>query len=376
MPDVNLLVITPIYRPTTGGAATYYSTLAECLLASGKVSRLTVITERVQGQLNDEITDGGKLRILRIFPHRAGRQLGRLQKYWRYALQNLQYLLLPLIVKKLNFDLMLIHSSFHNNINLFYLLIPYFAKNAPVVADIRDQQLPLKRFKQLTAYTALIACSLNIVSHISKSACLERKLKHIPVIQENIEKLRSESRKTLVKYELHSRKFFLFAGLIKRAKGVNLLLETFEVLRTRGIDVDLILAGLSKDETLVREIELARGVRMIGSVPREELLDLMSEALLNLNISLSEGMPRSSLEALSLGASVLLPNGVPEFEEHCPTSVVAAHDSHVLADQIEAIISSALIVNAYPIEIHAVERVIPIYLDLFQSQIYAFKERL
>lgn len=371
---MHVLVITPIYAPTVGGAATYYSLLTEGLLTSREVTKITIITERVPGQPNREKKYGEKLDIIRMFPHRAGRYLSPLLLYWRYALQNFQYFFLPLKVLRIEPDIMLVHSSLHIYPNFFQYLVRFFNSRFPVVADIRDTQLDVTRFRQLDLYASLIVCSLNIKTHISQHPSLTIKAKYIPVIQQRISSERPNLLNTLNRYKLQKRCYFLFVGLIKRSKGLGLLLEVYIELCTRGFKADLVLVGFSKDENLKRQLRSTPGVRMIGALPREEILDLMSEAMLNINISPSEGMPRSSLEALALRAPVLLPSGIPEFDKYCGYSVVKSSKKSDIADQILNLLKHNDGVGHYPIEVHETKEIIPQYIKLFQSQIALFKK--
>ena len=372
---MHLLIISPIYAPTTGGAATYYGLLTEGLLASGEVTKVTIITERVPGQPNQEQKNGGRLHIIRMFPHRAGRHLEPIQLYWRYVLQNFQYAFLPLLVSSIKPDIMLVHSSLHIYPNALHPLIGFFSRSFPVIADVRDQQLPLSRLSQLESYSALVVCALNVMAHISRSSELETRATYIPVIQEHINSDRPSSSQTLIKYGLKKRRYFLFSGLIKQAKGVGLLLDTFCELCERGFDAELVIAGFSKDESLMQQAINTPKVRMIGPVPREELLDLMSEALMNINMSASEGMPRTSLESLALGTKVLLPSGIPEFDQYCPKAVVRGSNSQEVADQIQALLSCQDGGECYPIELHESRKIIPRYKELFQSQVVTFNKR-
>jgi glycosyltransferase involved in cell wall biosynthesis len=372
---MHLLIITPIFEPTTGGAATYYALLTEGLLASGAVKKVTIITERVPGQSNKEQKNDGRLCIIRMFPHRAGRHLRRFQLYWRYSIQNFQYAFLPALVSRIRPDIMLAHSSLHIYPNVLHPLIPLFNRHFPVIADVRDQQLPISRLRQLEPYTALIACSLNAMLHIAHSSVLATKATHIPVIQEHINRDRPTLSETLIKYGLHNRRYLLFSGLIKQAKGVGLLLETFKELCVRGFDAELAIVGFSKDEGLMRQAMNTPRVRTVGALPREELLDLMSGSLMNINMSSSEGMPRTSLEALALGTKVLLPSGIPEFEQHCPGVVVRSSNHWDVANQIQSLLLYQNTGECYPIKTHDSREIIPRYIELFQSQVATFNKR-
>lgn len=365
---MHLLIVTPIYPPTTGGAATYYGLLTNGLLASGNVTEITIVTERVPGCPTYELKNDGRLRIIRWFPHRAGRHLGRVALYWRYGIQNLQYFFLPNLIRRLEPDVMLVHSSVHIHLNTLRSIIPYFCKRFPVVADVRDHQLPTSRLDQLEPYSALIACSRNVIAHVSQAPELAEKVIHIPVIQEFISRNRPNALQTLTKYGLHQKGYLIYSGLIKQGKGIGLLLDVFAEIQRRGIGFELVLAGFSKDTELLNRARSMRGVHVVGAVPREQLLDLMSAALMSINLSPSEGMPRTSLEAVALGIPVLLPPGIPEFDEFCRTAVVGSDDPSKIADQIQSLLSASHSNHRYPITMHEVDAVVPQYIDLFRAQ--------
>ncbi len=309
---------------------------------------------------------GGKIRVIRLFPHRAGGQMGKLSQYARYAIQNIQYWWLPRLVREANPDVVLVHSSFHNFYNLLTPVVRYIATSIPVIADIRDYHMPARRLSQLGSYHALIACSLNVLAHIKKQNGLAGRTVHIPVVQEKIDPIRPQAGVTLDKYKLIRNSYLLFAGLIKPEKGIDLLLKTYDVLRARGCSEQLLLVGLIKDVALLKRALKTPGVRILGAVSREELLDLMSCARMNINLSASEGMPRTSLEALALGTQTLLPKGIPEFERYCPQSVACASDPELVATQIENILAKRL-QSDYPIEQHDPSAVLIQYRALFDK---------
>ena len=76
-------------------------------------------------------------------------------------------------------------------------------------------------------------------------------------------------------------------------------------------------------------------------------------------------MPRHSLEALMAGAKIIVPSGIPEFEDTTPEIVNNGINSHALAKQIIDIGSKESIKNKYPISKHLPENVINQYIDLF-----------
>lgn len=369
---MHLLIISPIFSPSTGGAATYYHLLAVGLLGRGVVKRVTVITERLPGRPSHEHLCVSGIEVIRLFPFRASGALGLLSQYFRYGFQNLLYFRLPFLISALKPDIVLVHSSFHNIFNVFRQSIRFVAKAFPIIGDIRDHQLPLCRLGHLGDYHGLIVCSINVRAHVQRDPFLRSKIQHIPVVQEALLRSGQQVNRTLGKFNLEFGSYLLFAGLIKTGKGVELLLETYRILRSRGLNTQLILIGVAKDKKLLDRALSIPGVIYLGALPRAEVLDLMSCARLVVNISFSEGMPRTCLEALALGVRTMLPRGVPEFERYCLKSVARSKNPDDLALQVEELLASPPEKN-YPLGDHSLEAVLPQYENLFHRILVDFQ---
>jgi glycosyltransferase involved in cell wall biosynthesis len=363
---MHLMIITPIFPPAQGGAAVYYHLLSEGLISQGYVERITILTERMPGLGKEQFLLNGKLRVIRKFPYRAGGNIGRLTQYFRYAAQNLHYLFIPLLTRKLQPDIVLVHSGFHNFSNIMRFIIPKIKDGIAVISDVRDHLLPTRSLGQLASYDRIIACSENTIAHVIKHPGLVERVSHIPVVQEPLSQIRTSANKTLCKHGLSAKDFMLYAGLIKRGKGVDLLLQTYASLCSKGFQKKLILVGIEKDLSLVSMARQMRGVRLLGPLPRHELLDLMSLSAININLSHSEGMPRASLESLALGNITLLPQGIPEFDRYCQHAVACGSDPKQLAMQIESLISSGSSCN-YPLDRHDLDAILLKYAELFDT---------
>lgn len=68
----------------------------------------------------------------------------------------------------------------------------------------------------------------------------------------------------------------------------------------------------------VERMKQIKGVVYLGTVSHDRAIALMQGSDMVLQPSKIEGIPRVSLEALSLGKKVLLPPCVPEFVIACP----------------------------------------------------------
>jgi len=66
---MHILIITALYPPAVGGAATYFGDVVPRLAQRDEIERLTVLTERMPGQPRTLVQ--GKLRLLRYLPARV-----------------------------------------------------------------------------------------------------------------------------------------------------------------------------------------------------------------------------------------------------------------------------------------------------------------
>lgn len=364
---MRLLVVTPIFRPSVGGAATYYDLLTRCLLDADVIESAVVITESIPDLPAQSVERSGRLKVLRLFAHRASASMGTVRKCVRYGIQNLQYFLLPRIIRSQRPDLLLIHSSFYNQPGTFAWIMKRIVGCIPAIVDCRDQQLPTSELHRLESYQQIIAASQNIVSHLRQCTALHSRILQIPVIQEPLGVPSVDaSNNVLRKFGLRRNRYILFAGLIKASKGIDLLLDSYALYRALLPNpCELAIAGVSKDSMVLARAAAADGTRLLGSVPRIELLTLMQNAAININLSFSEGMPRTSLEALALGARVLLPPGIPEFEQYCGSSIARIRDPRKIAAQLVEILDAPP--AKYPTENHSVSRVLEMYKGLFEK---------
>jgi glycosyltransferase involved in cell wall biosynthesis len=367
---MHLMIVTPIFPPATGGAATYYGTLSRELLASGGVRRITIITERFPGESAQTEDSSRKLRVVRLFPHRAGGALGVLGQGTRYCLQNLQYPGLLAIVEATGVNAVVVHSSFHNLPNLLGTTIARLPGSVLRIADVRDHQMPATKLAQLEVYDRIIACSENVAEHLARHAVLRERVRVIPIPQDTLLVADTAANRQIVADAgLEPERYILFAGLFKRRKGVELLLDahrTYQAsaLRAGAPMLTLAFAGVVKERAFARRAARMPGVRILGPLERARLLALMRFAALNVNLSSSEGMPRACLEALALGTRVILPPGIPEFRRYCGPWVAASDDDpEVLARQFGAVLSQPPPAG-YPLEQHSIDHVLPRYIEV------------
>ncbi len=113
------------------------------------------------------------------------------------------------------------------------------------------------------------------------------------------------------------RPVLLCPARLVEVKGHRFLLEAWRILRSRGLDGELWLAGQGELraglESLSETLGLAGSVRFLGAVPHRELLQIYEDAAvsavalpsIDLGHGLHEGIPVALVEAMSYGIPVV-----------------------------------------------------------------------
>lgn len=354
---VDVTILSPLFFGDASGAAVYYSLLSKYMLRKGQ--RVSVISDK---------EDGGFSGLYHpLFPRRCGQEKKMARDLLAYAKQNFDYLRIPSLISQDAPRSLLVHSSFHNHPGLFQAVMRNLKKGAHdcnCVADVRDRLLPSKRVRELNIYDNIITCSENVTQHLLANGVVENRITCIPVIQEEINIEENAARMFLTSVGLNDRPYILYAGLIKEAKGITLLLDAYlRYIRRNMPDIALVVCGLMKstDQKLINSLRNEKGVLYLGARSRTEVLQLMWGANICVNLSPNEGMPRSSLEALALRKPVILPPNVPEFTKYCPDFVLNSRKLPDVAERIIQVLDNNVVAN-YPVELHFPENVFPAYM--------------
>jgi glycosyltransferase involved in cell wall biosynthesis len=135
------------------------------------------------------------------------------------------------------------------------------------------------------------------------------------------------------RYRLKAGEYILFAGALEPRKNVARLVQAVELLRARRRDVvpPLVLVGPSgwrNDEVATRIRSAGSWLRLLGTVPRSDLVALMSGASVLAYPSLSEGFGLPVLEAMACGTPVVASQIGPIVE--------ASGDAALLVDPTDA----------------------------------------
>jgi glycosyltransferase involved in cell wall biosynthesis len=139
----------------------------------------------------------------------------------------------------------------------------------------------------------------------------------------------------------------VFTGSVGRRKGVDILLEAAEILRSRGLDNPVIVAG---DDDGGGEISNFRrraeqdgltDVEFRGDVDAVGLVKLLSGAAVFCLPSRGEGLPIAMLEAMAMGVPVVATpvGGIPDaLKEGVNGYIVPVGNPLQLADKLEKLL--------------------------------------
>lgn len=138
----------------------------------------------------------------------------------------------------------------------------------------------------------------------------------------------------------------VYAGVLTRVKGVDVLLEAFSILRSRGRPATLVIAGDGPErrrlERAARRLGVDGAVRWEGNLPRQRLVQILDEATVFVLPSRSEGLGRVVVEAMARARPVVATSvgGVPDVIVHGLTGVLTRPDDPgSLADCIDELLA-------------------------------------
>lgn len=134
-------------------------------------------------------------------------------------------------------------------------------------------------------------------------------------------------------------------GMLRPDKGQNFLLDALHLLKARGLELTLVLAGSATAESAEYEAGLKRqaqglAVHFLGY--REDVSELMQTADLVVIPSLTEAQPRVAVQAFATGRPVVASSvgGVPEIVKDGETGwLVPPAQPEALADAIARVLA-------------------------------------
>jgi len=327
------LIITPLYPPAVGGAATYYSQIAVELIQRQEIRALTILTERYSGQ--PRIHQAGKLTILRLLPTRIA------QPQRAYPIHAATYILtqgwfasrLPKLVRGRDIDLVHFHTRYASG------LFPASIRRCgvPAVADLRDKLV--EPTKLVGMADRLICCCEGVYQFALAGGFPPDRADLVPLsftpptppTSAQIQQVRDT-------YGIGDAPYLLFVGDVNENKGVLDLLQAYSQWRSKHSDVGLVIVGVNRMGRMFQnQVDATQGATYLSGQPRKTVLTLMAGAEMVVLPSRSEGLPRVILEAIALGRKVVAPPNIPEFDRHIPDFILPQVDVTTLVETLERV---------------------------------------
>ncbi len=356
------LIISPLFPPAVGGAATYFGQLASRLASDPRVSRLTLLTEQTSGYPQRD--EQGKLTILRLLPPRLGIPA---RPYLWHAASFIHTQLwfarhLPKLVQHEQIELIHFHTRYRGR--LFYRALS--RSTVPVVADLRDK---LTDPAQLALVSQRLMCCCEGVRNFALAGGYPAaRLRLVPMaFSPPRSPDAAEVQLIRQRFGIGDSPYLLFLGDITENKGVLELLPAFAQWHVRHPQVQLLLAGMNRlGDSFLKIAAATPDARYLGSVPHATALALIAGAEIVLLPSRSEGLPRVILESIALGRRVLAPPDIPEFDRHIPDYTLPEVTVPAIAARLEQIWRLPP-PPSFPVEDHHYPRVISQILNVYQE---------
>jgi glycosyltransferase involved in cell wall biosynthesis len=131
------------------------------------------------------------------------------------------------------------------------------------------------------------------------------------------------------------------AARLSPEKGLTFLIQALRILRDKGYDLELRLAGDGPSseslKKLAKELGVSDHVHFLGYLTEDEVLGELQAADLFVLPSFVEGIPVSAMEAMAVGVPVIATNvaGTGELVEDGKTGIlVRPSDAQILAEAV------------------------------------------
>ncbi|UGV40034.1 glycosyltransferase family 4 protein [Methanococcoides orientis] len=140
------------------------------------------------------------------------------------------------------------------------------------------------------------------------------------------------------------KKRLLWIGRYANGKGVDNLIDAFNILKSKHPEASLTMVGRGPDKDRIiqkiHDLELDKDITIKDFVPNSEIVQLYQNSSVFVLPSLEEGVPRTILESMSCGVPVVCTR-LPQLVDIVEGSgfLVPIKDSQTLADRISEILS-------------------------------------
>lgn len=316
-----ILIFSPKYPPYGGGSLTYFSNLINSL--SEKYEFYVITAYHPEKQVIGFDDNGNN--IYRIIPLYTS-----LPNILRLLIESIVgfFISLYLLFSK-NIDISHIHPSSYSSPAI---TISSKITKTPIVYDCRDEGFPRWLIK-LGQSKIIFSCSPKIDNILIKSGISKENILRTAIINPKYVRKYKLTEKQIEKKIKNENVFeILFIGKLKRQKGVDILLESFNKFIQENTSSRLIFVGEGRYrktiEKFVKQNDLQEKVDIKGEVPHTKALQYISKADVLVHPSYKETGPRVVKEGLEIGTPVVAtPVGiVPENIEHGCTGLIIRKD--------------------------------------------------
>jgi glycosyltransferase involved in cell wall biosynthesis len=375
---LDVVILSPIFPPAPGGGAQYSQFLIENLPQLDVVARVQAYTESWPGMPRAEKIEGrgdhADSEVVRNLVRFYGFPNRVLRRYPAYFLQNIQiaHLLRSIAKRARRNTVALVHSAFFAHPSLLVYssrrLKALWGNNFKLVLDCRDPSIPHARLRQFAGFHAAISCSERLTRELELGLPSSVPITEIPVPMTFGSVARAEVQATLEKYQLKEGGYLFTPNGIKDVKGFPLIFDTWKELSRHFRSLDLVVAGDTRDwAARYGETDRHFGKLVnIGPISNESVRALMKGSAAVVNVSQSEGLPRTCLESISLDAPTLLPPGIPEFGRIDKIFKAESKIASEIAEQVRQLIEGHL-VPPYDYQRHSADKILLAYDDFLQS---------
>jgi len=184
-------------------------------------------------------------------------------------------------------------------------------KNSKIVATFYElvEKIALKRLYHQKSL--LIAVDVKTKNHYeARYPWLKGKICVIPVGIDTSRFLPLDKRKMRLKYNMkQDSHIVIYVGRLEKEKNLGFLIRTFELVKKRIINAELILVGDGRERTslekMVHDLHLSAAVRFMGSKKYSEIPEILNCADVLALCSQFEGSPNVVKEAIACGIPVV-----------------------------------------------------------------------
>ncbi len=306
-------IITPVRSPAPGGGGEYTRLLASSLVSLPECQSVHVFSERPPGDEDPTRPWRNGVVIRDLWAPRAGLSKRSWQSYLLYLLQQIQAF--SLLWRVPRDSVALLHSSFHYNLGCWGIVTRLFRlvrRDLVLISDVRDPLFPTSRVRILRQYDGVIASSESVRSSLLG---FDLTVGDIPIPHAVVSSVAVGDPSRPPGWG----RYLLFPNGLVKSKGVDRFLSVAHELAHRGEIDHAIIIGRERDEVV---IDGDCPVTFHGPVSHECALQLMAGASAVVVLSETEGLSRAALDALGIGAKVVVSESITELATLGPDACV------------------------------------------------------